>query len=328
MYDDIIKTQYIESVSSEPDFKKEDFTKILMLFQVSEEYEIKLGKDLAYFDLEEMTEIYLAFKCTTSALFSELRRTINKYIKWYKQEIDSNIGILSIPSNVKRKIILQGKEDYVFHIEDSTFMSLVNSLIKENYIQTAYIAVAAYIGLSGSNWSEITLAKKKNIDFDKGEMKVYGYNKKDNKIFYSRTIIVSDLFLRIVKMADAEKNYKRTNGNVLGIYRETDFILKDRDTAKEDEDIQSFIKRRSRRCIDMMYRLRRNPNYAIDSITLNEIWESGALNFLIKLMHAYDEPISKIHTIEKNKQIIEPVLQKYNMSESKLKKIISLYIPK
>lgn len=328
MYDDIIKTQYIESVSSEPDFKKEDFTKILMLFQVSEEYEIKLGKDLAYFDLEEMTEIYLAFKCTTNALFSSLRKTINKYIKWYKQEVDANICILTIPSSVKRKIILQGEEDYVFHIEDNTFMSLVSSLMKENYIQTAYIVMAAYIGLSGSNWSEITLAKKRNIDFDTREMKVYGYNKKDNKIFYSRTITVSDLFLRIVKMADAEKNYKRNNGSILGLYKETDFILKDRDTAKQDEDIKSFINRRSKRCIDMMYRLRHNPNYAIDSITLNEIWESGALNFLIKLMQAYDQPISKIHTIEKNKHIIEPVLQKYNMSEACLKKIISLYIPK
>lgn len=326
MYNEKLKQQYIESVNLKPDFSEDDLALTINIFQTSEKYEEKFGKDLAYFNADEVKNVYLDFGYGTRYNNLRLQKYINMYIRYVKKEHDSSIILSKIPSEMMKDIILQGIKNDGFYVTEENFLALIESLVEGYDIQLAFVFLAAYNGLSGDYWSEISLAKKENINFEKQTIKIYAYDKRAKKICYSRTIKINDFFLKIATLANAETESKRGKGFINGKYKESDYILKKGGIAEEKDDIEDYVFSQYRRSMDMLMRFRKNPAYAFPYISLEDIRNSGIVNFFKKLMKAFDEPMDKRELAINNPYIAKPIMEKFNIDEFSIKKIIVKYM--
>lgn len=326
MYNEKLKQQYIESVNLKPDFSEDDLALTINIFQTSEKYEEKFGKDLAYFNADEVKNVYLDFGYGTRYNNLRLQKYINMYIRYVKKEHDSSIILSKIPSEMMKDIILQGIKNDGFYVTEENFLALIESLVEGYDIQLAFVFLAAYNGLSGDYWSEISLAKKENINFEKQTIKIYAYDKRAKKICYNRTIKINDFFLKIATLANAETESKRGKGFINGKYKESDYILKKGGIAEEKDDIEDYVFSQYRRSMDMLMRFRKNPAYAFPYISLEDIRNSGIVNFFKKLMKAFDEPMDKRELAINNPYIAKPIMEKFNIDEFSIKKIIVKYM--
>lgn len=322
MYNLKRKQQYIESVSLKPDFSEEDLALTLRIFQTSEKYEEKFGKDLAYFNAEEVKNVYLDFGYETRIHNLRLQKFINMYIRHMKKEYDSSIRIPKIPQQMLKDIILQGTKNNGFYMTEDNFQSLIESLVEGYNTQLAFVFLAAYNGLSGDYWSEISLAKEENINFEEQTIKIYTYDKREKEVYYSRTIRINDLFLKVATLANAETECKRGKGFVNGTYKASDYILKKGGIASEKDNIGDYVFSQHTRCMDMLIRFRKNPDYAFPDISLENIRSSGIVNFFKKLMKAFEEPIDRMESGINNPYIAKPIMEKFNIDEFTMKKII------
>lgn len=326
MYNEKLKQQYIESVNLKPDFSEDDLALTINIFQTSEKYEEKFGKDLAYFNADEVKNVYLDFGYGTRYNNLRLQKFINMYIRYVKKEHDSSIILSKIPPEMMKDIILHGIKNDGFYMTEETFLSLVESLAEGYNSQLAFVFLAAYNGLGGDYWSEISLVKEENINSEKQTINIYTYDKRAKKVYYSRTIKVNDLFLKIATLANAETESKRSKGFVNGKYKTSDYILKKGENAGEKDNIEDYVFSQYRRSMDMLIRFRKNPDYAFPEISLEDIRNSGIINFLKKLMKAFDEPMDRRESAINNPYVAKPIMEKFNIDEFSIKKIIMKYM--
>jgi hypothetical protein len=196
MYNEDIKNKYLEN------FKTGTKNNIKRIFKVSRLSEEALKKDLYRFNREELSRLFYSFTCTTPAASKSTVQYVSMYLDWAVEEgyISSN-PLDSVDSKWKEKFVVTPNKEYLTVDE-------VRDMLKEIVnAQVAVVFYAPFIGIRGTESSEITNLKKGDIDYKNKTVKL------TNKDGSTRTIKVDTVFLDLCKEAIKENEFVKSNGN-------------------------------------------------------------------------------------------------------------------
>lgn len=325
MYNSQTKNKYLEYLK--PNTNAQDLAEIIRIFQQIQDIEEKYQKDVAYFSLHELEELYCVFGYTKMYAFRNLQKKVNAYIKWYKNNYDNTVECIAMSVETIEQILLQGKDENAFHITDKLFKKLIDSLIDSYEIQTAYVLTAVYSGLKGDKYSEVILLKKEDIDFNSRQIKIYAFNRKTKELAYNRTMAASDTFLNVIRLAISEEIFRNKNGKLLGYFNPSSYALKSRTTSQVEKDIELYVNSQYKRITDIVKRMKKDSSYALTDLTLENIRRSGISNALIAMLGVLDEPISRVNE-DRNKFIKKAIKEKYNITDKYLESVIASHVLK
>lgn len=323
MYNQEIKNKYLSKIN---DIK--EITNVLTLFQTSSILEERYGKDLSYFNKDEMIELLKMFKIPSVNGTRELQRRINRYFVYYSENYDNKVKKLQIGEEKIREIANSGKTKLV-SIGKKEFEMLIEKLLEDNNAQCAFSLIAAWSGLKGTFLSEITLAKMGNIDKNNKKLKVYSYNEKKNEILFDREIFVSDLFIKVADLADKEMIYVDGDNRILGTYEPSDYIIKVRVTNQNADKDFGLIETMKNKYRMVFYRMNRllSKDVSFPNLNFESIRRSGIAADTIEVANLFGVPIDKLEE-ESNRFVLKLILDKYKIDMTYMRSIISTHILK
>ena len=329
MYNEDVKNSYVKKLKYKVDTK--EMMDVLTLFQKSSILEEKYNCDLAYFNREQLIELIKMFNFTSIYRVREIQRRINRYVVYCSEEYDKSIKKTTISQDKIREIANSGNSKLAV-ISKEMFEMLVDKMLKNHNAQGAFALVAAWSGLSGYGLSEITLVKLSNIDFSNKKLKIYEYDPVNDKIIFTRTTVVSDLFIKVAELADKEIEYIDNIGRAIGIYENSEYVIKTRITSRnldtsETKDLRLFIERRRKNIQDRLMRLRNSDDFYFPNLNFESIRRSGIASVTIDVANALGVPLSKLEEDDSN-FVIKPILDKFNIDMTYMRSIISTHILK
>lgn len=329
MYNEGVKNNYVKNLKYKVDTK--EMTDVLVLFQKSAILEEKYNCDLAYFNREQLIELIKMFDFTSIYRVREVQRRINRYVVYCSEKYDQSIKKTTISQDKIREIANSGNSKLAV-ISKEMFEMLVDKMLKNNNAQGAFALVAAWSGLSGYGLSEITLVKMSNIDLSNKQLKIYEYDPVNNKIMFTRTTVVSDLFIKVAALADKEVEYIDNIGRAIGMYENSEYVIKTRITSRnldtsETKDLRLFIERRRKNIQDRLLRLRNSDDFYFPNLNFESIRRSGIASVTIEVANALGVPLNKLEDKD-NKFVLKPILDKFNIDMIYMRSIISTHILK
>lgn len=327
MYNQEIKNKYLNEINNTGDMK--EVANVLTLFQTSGILEERYGKDIVYFNKEQMVDLLKMFHLPSISGVREVQRRINRYFIYYSENYDENVKKVQI-SEYKIREIANSGESKLMVIGKNEFEKLINKLIEEKNAQCAFSLIAAWSGLKGTSLSEISLIKMENIDKDNKKLKVYSYNQSKNMITMEREIFVSDLFIKVAELADKEMVYVDSSNKMLGTYEPSDYIIKVRVTNQnvdKDYDLPEFIKSRYNIIFYRLSRLKANKDFSFPNLNFESVRRSGIAASTIEVANLFGVPLNKLEE-EGNRFVLKLILDKYKISMTYMRSVISTHILK
>lgn len=279
------------------------------IFDKSEIFEENRGKDIAYFDTDECTELLKEFSLQDSIQYIP---AIKAYKKWFKEYYDKDLIIEPMPASMDLRRDSWRSQDFTLLHEDF-IQKLVLSQLEDNNPMFAFMIISIYNGLKGKFYSELFHAKIEHINIFNKTLDVYGYNPSKECMEYSRTIPVNDFFINVANIVDKTESPENENKHSAYYYEKTDFIYKfGKDSGDRMEpDILRYMTETVKRKIKLYKRKSGND------ISAEHIRFSGIINNIIQAMNFYGINFYDSKYLE----IVNEVAERYNCSKIEIEKV-------
>ncbi|WP_147384457.1 integrase [Paenibacillus sp. 1011MAR3C5] len=210
MYNAEVKREYISS------HKKGTQKNLERIFKITQVFESDMDKELFTFTREELRKLFFTFMASTPSASKSTVQYVSGYIDWAIDEEYYN-GI-----NPLETVDVRWKEQFVVKPEknywtDSEIKEMVNGIVSA---QVAIVFYAPFIGIKGTENSEIVNLKKSDIDDETMTARLVDLDKS------VRTVQVDHEFIRLCHQAMKEEEFIKSNGNPeKGIKSETAHLI-------------------------------------------------------------------------------------------------------
>lgn len=317
MYNKAIKDDFLLYLkeSNQPLF----VAPMLKLFLKSEKFEDDLQIDIAYFDKNEILSFYRELSSRTENVMRRYIFYINKYVSWYKENIDSSVKKIKLTKAELNSCIQEIVVPWRYYGKDN-IQHLQKLCISK---QTAFLICCLHTGLKGEFLDEISLLSMDNIDTAKKTVTVFRYDFDLDKIVEDRTISISDEFIEMAKTTNEEQYYYDDIGRALGHLEQSKYIFKRRE-GSTNENMTEIIKTKAPLYRKKLMKFSNEGDAPLVDFSATSIHNSGIIDFIVDSTSVLDVPIDQILE-ESNAYIINKASQRFGVSKEHIAKIIKEY---
>lgn len=229
LYNEETKEMFLESGLISPETAKS----YRRIFTKSSIMEKVLDKDLYSFNKEELEEFFFDLNPKTTDASGVYGRIVTTYINWaVVRGFINNNPLETVNTKYFSKFVDKTRKLY---FTDREMMMIEDNC--EN-AQDAVIFALIFSGAYGKDLSELRNLKREDVNFDTGELLL---TDDDGS---TRTIIVDDHVLRIIRQAINQREYYKRNGQMeqVGNMRdftelvESNYVLRNSKTKTESTD--------------------------------------------------------------------------------------------
>ena len=259
------------------------------LFGKIHQKEKELGRDVYTFSLTEIEELFLSFNVSG---YSNDFNVLKRYLIFCLEKGLINTFVLE-GINTKHFDDLNLKDRLRFN--EDTLIEYIEGLYNP---QDKLILRLLFEGVNGKDCSELRNLKKSDINWNNNELTLYGEGEKKGKL---RKIEVSDECIRLIKLVINENIYYSNNGlaEKKEILVVNDYIIRQsfRKNSNHNERVnKGFLYNRFNRYKEWLNEPR---------LTQTSVYQSGMINYTIKLSKKYRKHYKDFHHKEEWSEVAE-----------------------
>lgn len=320
MYNEDAKTKYLKYLENA---KQNKFLfPSRKMFSDSLEFEEQYGKDLAYFNKDE---ILIFYKSLSPQTYDAVRRNIlhcNKYIKWYRDTLDASVKVVRLTAEEGDSCITIPRSSWQFYSKETIFNIMDKCFLKSS----ALLIWTLYIGLRGTFMDEISLLEIDDILESENQIIVHRFDFENKNVYFSRKISVPDDYIKLAKAVHDEQFYYQSDGRMSGRLEDSRFIFKRREGTK-DKTIEENIINRARLYREKLQRVSNSKDMILKDFNPKSIYNSGMMNYLFECMEVLGLNEQDVLN-DKNSYIIDRVCERYGAEKEHAMNVIKEYFEK
>lgn len=295
MYNEEMKRAYLKSIENDAVYRKTYIQNLISTFGKTAEYELKLNKDVANFNIDEIMDMYSTFGVAVSSL-----KTITTQLRGYATyRVGADNAFNQISASVLRERIQTEKRNNIITKAeiDEILESLVNPIDK-------FFLYGLFCGIKGESNIELSASSMKDSDEEEKSFWLAGTDNAGNIIEHGRKFYADDrLFTYALEASKANFYIQETKD---GYRKKVPVRNVDRSIYKIPmafDDSNNFITRMSRGGTRLRNMFR--ANHLSENYKPGDILWSGLIYNLKKIGVEYDMPIKTLKDIKALKQVAD-----------------------
>ncbi|REK76313.1 integrase [Paenibacillus paeoniae] len=197
MYNAETKREYISI------HKKGTQKNLERIFKITQVFESDMNKELYSFTREELRKLFFTFMASTPSASKSSVQYVSGYIDWAIDEgyFEGVNPLETVDVRWKEQFVVKPEKNYWTDVE---MKEMVKGIVSA---QVAVVFYAPFIGIKGTENSEIVNLKKTDIDADALTARLIDQDKS------IRMIGVDHDFIRLCQQAVKEEEFIKSNGN-------------------------------------------------------------------------------------------------------------------
>lgn len=266
MFNEFQKMRYLES----PQFRFEDSSKevIKRIFEIAGNFESFKDEDLSKFNRPQVIDLLKGYNSHSKMYLRLISGYFSDYYNWCLSEgLVDNTNVTNYYDYSITKTIIDELIPLEL-VEDKYFLRETVLEYKDKVLDPVnqFVLYAPFCGVLGNDWEDLSHAKLSDLDEENKTFKLYS----------GITINVDEMFIKLIKKADAATEYtpQGESGRVTkkNVYDSSCYVIKTCNMNRTDTPVTNII------MFNRMRVIQKQANNAF--ITGRNIYNNGLINYI------------------------------------------------